>query len=378
MEVTNVMEYEAIAKQKLPKMVFDYYASGAEDQWTLKENREAFSRILISFSNKEKESFKGPDDDGSDEESAVYKFAILLLEMISGRLPFSEDDGLLVLWASSYLNGKRPLMTMVDPTLNSVPEEHISRLCEVVRSCIKPESEGRPTVAEVARQMRQITGIAPAGAVPSLNAAWWAELEIISSGGDSSNNTILYGKAKQASNLIDAIYISMVTTDANYAYITIGAYYQFDPDAEVARIVTVAAVRFKGLRALLEESGELLLEGSGGEGLLQPPDTPEARGELMNRDRSRSRDIERDMEREGDVYIIPKPWTERVGAGVGLDVGDEGGEELLVGIGRHGWRWRWRWRERERERERRVSKNLKILGGTATKCGGLRESLRYR
>jgi (S)-2-hydroxy-acid oxidase len=46
MEITNVMEYEAIAKQKLPKMAYDYYASGAEDQWTLKENREAFSRIL--------------------------------------------------------------------------------------------------------------------------------------------------------------------------------------------------------------------------------------------------------------------------------------------------------------------------------------------
>nr|CAD1841556.1 unnamed protein product [Ananas comosus var. bracteatus] len=47
MEITNVMEYEAIAKQKLPKMVYDYYASGAEDQWTLQENREAFSRILF-------------------------------------------------------------------------------------------------------------------------------------------------------------------------------------------------------------------------------------------------------------------------------------------------------------------------------------------
>ncbi|XP_038970471.1 peroxisomal (S)-2-hydroxy-acid oxidase GLO5 isoform X1 [Phoenix dactylifera] len=47
MEITNVMEYKAIAKQKLPKMVYDYYASGAEDQWTLKENREAFSRILF-------------------------------------------------------------------------------------------------------------------------------------------------------------------------------------------------------------------------------------------------------------------------------------------------------------------------------------------
>lgn len=45
-EITNVMEYEVIAKQKLPKMVYDYYASGAEDQWTLNENRNAFSRIL--------------------------------------------------------------------------------------------------------------------------------------------------------------------------------------------------------------------------------------------------------------------------------------------------------------------------------------------
>ncbi|KAH0719811.1 hypothetical protein KY284_004841 [Solanum tuberosum] len=46
-EITNVMEFEAIAKQKLPKMVYDYYASGAEDQWTLAENRNAFSRILF-------------------------------------------------------------------------------------------------------------------------------------------------------------------------------------------------------------------------------------------------------------------------------------------------------------------------------------------
>lgn len=46
-EITNVTEYEAIAKEKLPKMVYDYYASGAEDQWSLKENRDAFSRILL-------------------------------------------------------------------------------------------------------------------------------------------------------------------------------------------------------------------------------------------------------------------------------------------------------------------------------------------
>ncbi|PKA50876.1 Peroxisomal (S)-2-hydroxy-acid oxidase GLO1 [Apostasia shenzhenica] len=47
MVITNVSEYEILAKEKLPKMVYDYYASGAGDQWTLKENRDAFSRILF-------------------------------------------------------------------------------------------------------------------------------------------------------------------------------------------------------------------------------------------------------------------------------------------------------------------------------------------
>ena len=43
---TNVTGYWKLAREKLPKMVYDYYASGSEDQWTLNENRDAFSRIL--------------------------------------------------------------------------------------------------------------------------------------------------------------------------------------------------------------------------------------------------------------------------------------------------------------------------------------------
>jgi (S)-2-hydroxy-acid oxidase len=42
---TNVFDYKELAKQKLPKMVYDYYATGAEDQCTVRENQEAFSRI---------------------------------------------------------------------------------------------------------------------------------------------------------------------------------------------------------------------------------------------------------------------------------------------------------------------------------------------
>lgn len=45
LEVVNVDEYELLAKAKMSKMAFDYFARGSEDQVSLRENREAFSRI---------------------------------------------------------------------------------------------------------------------------------------------------------------------------------------------------------------------------------------------------------------------------------------------------------------------------------------------
>ena len=44
-EWVNLLELEALAQQHLPRMVFDYYAGGAEDEVTLRENRAAFERI---------------------------------------------------------------------------------------------------------------------------------------------------------------------------------------------------------------------------------------------------------------------------------------------------------------------------------------------
>ncbi|KAK1302817.1 Peroxisomal (S)-2-hydroxy-acid oxidase GLO4 [Acorus calamus] len=56
-EPVNVREFQTLAKEALPKMHYDYYAGGAEDEHTLKENVEAFQRItfrpriLIDVSN---------------------------------------------------------------------------------------------------------------------------------------------------------------------------------------------------------------------------------------------------------------------------------------------------------------------------------------
>ncbi|OIT19154.1 peroxisomal (s)-2-hydroxy-acid oxidase glo3 [Nicotiana attenuata] len=46
-EPVNVNEFQELAKQALPKMYYDFFAGGAEDQYTLNENIEAFRRITI-------------------------------------------------------------------------------------------------------------------------------------------------------------------------------------------------------------------------------------------------------------------------------------------------------------------------------------------
>uniref|UniRef100_A0A0E0BML4 Protein kinase domain-containing protein n=1 Tax=Oryza glumipatula TaxID=40148 RepID=A0A0E0BML4_9ORYZ len=122
-----------------------------------------------------------------DQESVVYKFGILVLEVISGRRPFSEDDRLLVLWASSYLDGKRPLSAMADRTLvrssSAAPEKDVAALCDVVRQCVRRPEAGKRAISmgEVARLVRGIAGFSPEQAAPREKPLWWAELEIASS-----------------------------------------------------------------------------------------------------------------------------------------------------------------------------------------------------
>ncbi|KAK6284284.1 hypothetical protein POUND7_003236 [Theobroma cacao] len=46
-EPVNVNEFRELARRALPKMYYDFYSGGAEDQHTLKENEEAFGKIII-------------------------------------------------------------------------------------------------------------------------------------------------------------------------------------------------------------------------------------------------------------------------------------------------------------------------------------------
>ena len=46
-KILTVDDYEPLARERLPKDVYDYYAGGAGDEWTLAENRRAFQDWVI-------------------------------------------------------------------------------------------------------------------------------------------------------------------------------------------------------------------------------------------------------------------------------------------------------------------------------------------
>lgn len=46
-DVVNLDELQPLARQKLDPMAYDYIASGAEDEWTLRENKDAYRRIKL-------------------------------------------------------------------------------------------------------------------------------------------------------------------------------------------------------------------------------------------------------------------------------------------------------------------------------------------
>lgn len=116
----------------------------------------------------------------SNRESIVYSYGMLLLEIMSGRFTASEG-GLLEGWTASFLRGERRLRDVMDPNLGkSFHAETVDRLDSVVRSCTDREPRRRPTMPEIARQLREITAMPPDAATPKLSPLWWAELEIIS------------------------------------------------------------------------------------------------------------------------------------------------------------------------------------------------------
>ncbi|XP_010264565.1 PREDICTED: inactive receptor-like serine/threonine-protein kinase At2g40270 [Nelumbo nucifera] len=132
----------------------------------------------IAASNMGSTTMDIPETLSSNLENNIYTFGLTLLEMITGRLPYSVDNISLIDWASVYFRGEQPLKGMVDPTLKSFQEEELKKLLDVIRCCVHLDPKQRPTMREVTAQLREITAMGPDRATPKLSPLWWAELEI--------------------------------------------------------------------------------------------------------------------------------------------------------------------------------------------------------
>ncbi|KAK1418295.1 hypothetical protein QVD17_27438 [Tagetes erecta] len=115
-----------------------------------------------------------------DIETNVYCFGILMLEIISGKVPHSDQQGHLGDWAAECLKDKRNNSQLVDPTLESYKQNELDVICEVIEECIEKEARKRPTMKEVVTKLREVLRISPEQAIPRLSPLWWAELEILS------------------------------------------------------------------------------------------------------------------------------------------------------------------------------------------------------
>uniref|UniRef100_A0A7N0V568 Protein kinase domain-containing protein n=1 Tax=Kalanchoe fedtschenkoi TaxID=63787 RepID=A0A7N0V568_KALFE len=150
------------------------------DDYAAKMTEMGFwSGILEKAKIKDKEHDKVCDmEPNIDPKSNVYSFGVLLLEIISGKVPIEEDCSVMG-WAAEYLDDKKKISYMIDPTLKSFDDNELNSICEVIQECINPDTRQRPTMRQVTSKLREALGISEEEASPKLAPVWWKELEIL-------------------------------------------------------------------------------------------------------------------------------------------------------------------------------------------------------
>ncbi|KAM0867672.1 hypothetical protein ACQ4PT_041853 [Festuca glaucescens] len=162
-------------------------------------------KALGHFNNKA--SFRGRDsseDKHADVQGNTFAFGVILLEIISGRLPYCKDKGYLVDWVSQsvsqphsdrckkalliltagifpqaikYLQQPEEIGKLVDPELSNVRTEDLAVICSVVSRCIDPDPSKRPSMQIIAGALETGIDLSAAGILKESSLAW-AELAL--------------------------------------------------------------------------------------------------------------------------------------------------------------------------------------------------------
>ncbi|TVU31792.1 hypothetical protein EJB05_23493 [Eragrostis curvula] len=98
------------------------------------------------------------------EKSDIYSFGVILLELISGHEPISNDNfGLncrnIVAWARSHIESGN-IHAIVDQSLDSGYDlQSMWKIAEVAIMCVKPKGAQRPPISEVLKEIQDAIAI---------------------------------------------------------------------------------------------------------------------------------------------------------------------------------------------------------------------------
>ncbi|ONK71472.1 uncharacterized protein A4U43_C04F9010 [Asparagus officinalis] len=115
-----------------------------------------------------------------DVQGNIFAFGMLLLELISGRSPYSKDRGNLVDWAMERLHHPEKMSTLVDPELKNVKAEDLSVICDVVSLCIDPEPSKRPSMQIICAMLEDGIDTSITAVLNHQSSLAWAELALAS------------------------------------------------------------------------------------------------------------------------------------------------------------------------------------------------------
>ncbi|KAG6639717.1 protein STRUBBELIG-RECEPTOR FAMILY 3-like isoform X1 [Carya illinoinensis] len=114
-------------------------------------------RLLIAY------GYDAPEfDSGSyTYQSDVYSFGVVMLELLTGRKAYDRSlprgEQFLVRWAIPQLHDIDALARMVDPSLKGAyPIRSLSRLADIISSCVQREPEFRPSMSEIVQELLQM------------------------------------------------------------------------------------------------------------------------------------------------------------------------------------------------------------------------------
>lgn len=91
--------------------------------------------------------------------SDVYSFGVVLLELITGQQPISHGKNLVREVNSAYEAGM--VLSFVDPRMGHYPSECLQPFLRLAIACCMDETDARPTMADVVRELEAIWRLMP-------------------------------------------------------------------------------------------------------------------------------------------------------------------------------------------------------------------------